>query len=190
MHWYERFKRTEGLMTPADGALLYALATSAVLDTGCKHVVELGVYRGRSACALGAACRDTGATLFGYDIWGTVPSTQKSGSEEMATKALALADLTDCVRILTGDSADAGRSWAYGRVAMVFIDASHTYEAASADIVAWSKHIPPGGILALHDVNCPAVQKAIDDNVPKSEFRHIGSIGVVGAYRRPMEGEK
>jgi predicted O-methyltransferase YrrM len=33
----------------------------------------------------------------------------------------------------------------------VYIDANHTYEAATEDIREWSKKVRPGGIVAGHD---------------------------------------
>jgi hypothetical protein len=35
---------------------------------------------------------------------------------------------------------------------MVFIDGGHSLEAAMADYRSWSRHIVPGGILAIHDI--------------------------------------
>jgi hypothetical protein len=35
---------------------------------------------------------------------------------------------------------------------MVFIDGGHSMEAALTDYRAWSGHVLPGGILAIHDI--------------------------------------
>lgn len=43
----------------------------------------------------------------------------------------------------------------------VFIDADHTYDAAMADIKAWTPKVRDGGMIAGHDVNWPSVHQAV-----------------------------
>ena len=52
---------------------------------------------------------------------------------------------------IQGYSAEIGRSWNRGSVDMVFVDASHSYEACKGDALAWMPHIAGGGIMAFHD---------------------------------------
>lgn len=52
---------------------------------------------------------------------------------------------------LHGDSAETGKSWDRGSVDMVFVDASHSYEACKGDALAWLPHIKEKGIIAFHD---------------------------------------
>lgn len=52
---------------------------------------------------------------------------------------------------ILGISFDTGKSWDRGEVDMVFVDASHSYEACKADALAWLPHIIDGGIIAFHD---------------------------------------
>ena len=39
-----------------------------------------------------------------------------------------------------------------GSLGLVFIDGGHSLDAALADYRAWSAHLAPGGLLAIHDV--------------------------------------
>ena len=49
---------------------------------------------------------------------------------------------------------------------MIFLDADHSYEAATLDIEAWLPKVKKNGILAGHDyINhlYPGVKRAVDD---------------------------
>ena len=37
-------------------------------------------------------------------------------------------------------------------LSLVFIDGSHTFEAAAVDYNSWSQHVMPGGYLLIHDI--------------------------------------
>jgi hypothetical protein len=37
-------------------------------------------------------------------------------------------------------------------VSLLFLDGGHTEKQAQADYEAWSRHVPPGGLLVIHDV--------------------------------------
>lgn len=48
-------------------------------------------------------------------------------------------------------------------VHLVFVDGSHSYEAASGDLKLWSAKIPVGGIIAIHDLHMGQVQRAFNE---------------------------
>lgn len=50
---------------------------------------------------------------------------------------------------------------------LVFIDATHTYDALAADIRAWRPIVKPGGILCGDDWNLLDVRRAVADTCPK-----------------------
>jgi len=52
---------------------------------------------------------------------------------------------------MQGYSAEIGKSWDRGLVDMVFVDASHSYEACKEDALAWLPRIKENGIIAFHD---------------------------------------
>jgi len=78
--------------------------------------------------------------------------------------------------ILYTDSLDAAGLVPKASLDFVFIDAEHTYEAATADIQAWLPAIKPGGLLSGHDYSppgelspkgWPGVVRAVDEFVER-----------------------
>lgn len=69
----------------------------------------------------------------------------------------------------------------------IFIDADHSYEAASRDYVNSLRHIQPGGLIIFHDINsdaCPGIKRLWSEvKVGKKNWEFIASktcgIGVI-----------
>ena len=57
----------------------------------------------------------------------------------------------------------------------MFIDASHTYDGASADVINYSKFVSPGGYLIMHDIAevCPQVKMVFDGIKASNNFASI-----------------
>ena len=45
----------------------------------------------------------------------------------------------------------------------IFIDASHDYDSVLEDIKIWAPKVRKGGLISGHDINDPAVKKAVDE---------------------------
>ena len=154
----------KGFLADDEGEALFRLAQSI---TGVGPCLEIGSYCGKSTVYIGAACKQTGNILFSVD--------HHRGSEEhqpgeeyhdvdllnenkisvnsfpMFQRTLRLAALEENVIPIVTDSRLLARHWRMP-LGMVFIDGGHSHESAMHDCVEWSKHIPPGGILAVHDI--------------------------------------
>ncbi|WP_067701077.1 class I SAM-dependent methyltransferase [Nocardia jejuensis] len=157
-------EQVTGFMPPEEGRALFEAARTYAGD---GVILEIGTYCGKSAVYLGAAARETGATVFTVD--------HHSGSEEhqpgweyhdtslvdpetgvfdtVATfrRTIVRAGLTDTVVGVIGPSATVARSWRTP-LRMLFIDGGHTEEAAQRDYDNWVHWIAGGGLLAIHDV--------------------------------------
>lgn len=48
-------------------------------------------------------------------------------------------------------------------VDLIFIDADHSYQGCSKDILAYKNKINPGGILSGHDIDYPGVNRAVKE---------------------------
>ena len=64
---------------------------------------------------------------------------------------MRLAELEETVVPIVASSMVAAKKWATP-LGMVFIDGGHSLDAAMTDYRSWSRHIVPGGILAIHDI--------------------------------------
>jgi predicted O-methyltransferase YrrM len=73
---------------------------------------------------------------------------------------------------LWGDSRYFDFSTFYKKMDMVFVDASHSYEATVSDLKNAKKMIKPDGIIAVHDfaVWYPAIMSAVDDVMKETVY--------------------
>lgn len=154
----------KGFLSADEGEALYRHGQS-----GCAlgPLLEIGSYCGRSTIYLALACRDADGYVFAVD--------HHRGSEEHQPGELFHdPDLLD-PRSARVDTFQAFRhnllragieEWVIpvvapstrfaacfqGALGLVFIDGGHSLDAALADYRAWSMHLAPGGLLAIHDV--------------------------------------
>jgi len=154
----------KGFLADDEGEALYRYVRKVAHLGPC---LEVGSYCGKSTVYLGTACKDSGTVLYALD--------HHRGSEEHQVgeeyhdpdlydnknnlfdsfpefrKTIAGADLEGTVIPIVTTSAVASKYWGTA-LAMVFIDGGHSLDAALCDYQAWSTHIVPGGILAIHDI--------------------------------------
>lgn len=154
----------KGFLDAEEGKALYGLA----LGAGTKGpVLEIGGYCGKSTLYLGLACQKSGGILFSIDHHRG-SEEQQPGQEyfdpdlldktdgmvdtfRLFRKAIEISGLHDTVVPMVTASEVASRMWSTP-LSMVFIDGSHAYPSVFSDYVAWSSHLIPGGILAIHDI--------------------------------------
>ena len=154
----------KGFMDPAEGRALYDAALTCAPRGPC---LEIGAYCGKSTVYLGAACQAMGGVLFSVDHHRGSEENQP-GSEyhdaelwDDAANAvdtlpflrttLRLANLEGTVFPVVGRSALIAKAWATP-LSFLFIDGGHTLAAALGDYRGWTRHLMPGGTLAIHDV--------------------------------------
>jgi hypothetical protein len=139
---------------------LYRLAVDAAPPGA--HMVECGVWRGRSLAILAAAGEAKNLRVTGYDLFSTdghlgapLPGLDSDSWLAMVkadTARLSPANPPDVIR---SDSASPAANHADGSVFFAFLDGDHTEAGLAADIRAWLPKIAPGGILAGHDLDHP-----------------------------------
>lgn len=158
----------EGLIPNDVGARLYDLAADVPAELA---IVELGSYRGKSTCYLGAGARSGhGAHVFAVDPWNTAGNrTGRFGFADPQTFAafnmqVATMDLRASVTALRGFSTDVARHWTKP-IGLLYVDGSHTYEDVLADVRAWGRFLVPGGVIAFDDYRTernPGVARVVD----------------------------
>jgi len=144
-------------------------------------VVELGVWQGRSVLALAEACRGTGKRVFAIDPWADYDEGGGPVSGYLAQygvrsfEEVYQAYLAHCRRLaleewivtVRAPSVETARTWSRGPVSLVFIDASHHYDAVSADLEAWVPLVRPDGVVCGDDWEWDSVRRAVQDFVAR-----------------------
>jgi predicted O-methyltransferase YrrM len=131
-------------VTPAQMQhLLYALSMTEHLTDAV--IVEVGCFRGITTQYL---ARATSRKLIAVD-----PFIGYGGSEEDYQHFKNnIAGLSNVVHERK-TSGEAARTWQYGPVSLIFIDALHDYANTAFDIEAWSALTIKGAVLAMHDTD-------------------------------------
>ena len=154
----------KGFLDEDEGRCLYEIALEASRTGPC---LEIGGYCGKSTIYIGIACKKNNGILFSIDHHcgseeqqpGQAyfdpalfnPETGRVDTFGEFRKTLEKAGLEDTVVAMVSRSDVAARLWATP-LSLVFIDGSHTDEAALADYDCWAPHIMPGGYLLIHDI--------------------------------------
>lgn len=143
-----------------DFAELYDEQVKAAADGAV--FVEVGCWLGRSTAYLAQAIAASGKDIALHAVdnfqgvtvgQGERPDPRHHGKpiEQAFRDNLTACGLSDRVRVIVSDSAEAAGRFADGSVDFVFIDADHSYEAVKRDIAAWRPKVKPGGVIAGHD---------------------------------------
>jgi hypothetical protein len=136
------------------------------------RVIEVGTWLGRSALAM----REAGAgQVHCIDTWrGTddpADETHELGREHGQPGTLRAfcrnvgPALGDGIHPYVGASLFWADVWPW-KAQLIFLDADHRYEAARADIEAWTPHVRrDGGVLCGHDFAnyWPGVKRAVEE---------------------------
>lgn len=125
------------------------LATLREEASTARLVIEVGVGHGNSSSAFLMGVRESGGRLWSVDIEPT------SITEE-------LQQICPEWEYHVGDSL-ALEPEAPFDVDVLFIDSDHSYESTKAELIAYRKHVRPGGVILLHDTgeHQPGVKQAI-----------------------------
>jgi predicted O-methyltransferase YrrM len=162
----ERAIAAKGFMPGEEGDALYDAAVAAANAVDAP-MVEVGSYCGRSTVWLGAAARAVGTVLFAVDHhrgseenqagWEhhdpsvVDPRTGRIDTLPLFRGTIDDAGLEDVVVAVVGQSSTVARHW-WTPLSFVFIDGGHGEVSARLDYEGWSRHVAPGGTLAVHDV--------------------------------------
>ncbi len=165
--------------------------------------MEIGTYCGKSTVYLGAAARETGATVYtvdhhrgseehqpGWEYHDTTLVDEETGVFDTLTtfrRTMIRASLTDTVTAIVGSSTAAARIWRTP-LRMLFVDGGHAEEAAQRDYDNWVHWVAGGGLLAIRDPD-PAdgvrasfniARRAIDSG----KFRELSVTGSLRILQR------
>jgi predicted O-methyltransferase YrrM len=193
-----RFDGIQGFLDPQEGFALYQFARDG---PGTGAIVEIGSLLGRSTCWLAAGTSVIKREkVVAVDHFRGSPEHQKEGAHCVAAVAetgttfpafitnLQRSGLRSWVDVRVGASAKIGSDW-QGPIRLLFIDGDHSYEATRADVEIWSKHVAPGGLMALHDVDVwPGVTQAYGELLAaKLAWKQVAKVRSLRVLQRGVQ---
>lgn len=130
------------------------------------RIVEIGVYKGRSTCAIAG---NTTGLVYSVDIWSEC-GTDGWYYDVFRANTAHLGNVIPINRA----SLWAARGFAEEgtRFDMIFIDAAHDQYNVRQDILAWRPLLAEGGIFCGHDYGFPVwpdVKTIVDEMIPGVE---------------------
>lgn len=132
--------------------------------------VELGVALGENMTYFMEQCPNL--NLYGIDPWFSYKDWDGNiASQETMDQyhAMALKNLAPYIgtraHLIRNISKNASDLFADESIDYVFIDGDHSYECAKMDMYYWYPKVRRGGIFSGHDIQLPAVQKALGEFV-------------------------
>lgn len=143
---------------------LYEFLWLAPMLLKARVCVEVGTENGNSTCMIGDAMRRLGGRLWTVDV---------SPCELARSKVLELG-LQDWVSFHQKSGQEFLSNWSQP-IDFAFEDSEHGYRNTFEVLEALHPHVRPGGVIAVHDLNIPAVPKAIDDFLKGKDYAMIRS---------------
>src|SRR5690554_5257334 len=189
-------------------ATLYWLASNVPAD---EAIVEIGTYRGASACWLAAGARaGLGAhvwTIDPHDLPGQRTTTGRgrggldftqTAIREHAQKQIRACGLDGHVTMIRGFSTEVAEEWDGPPVGLLFIDGDHREAPARRDFRAWQPHLAREAAIAWddHADSHPGVAAAVAGLVAKRVITppdvrgRLAITGLVPPKERALEEEK
>jgi len=154
------------------------------LDVMVKQLIEVGVYRSKSAKKFRRLFPKTNITLidpYRYSsenlgkMYTEFDTPEKWEKLYQSQRMFWDNDLNTL--LIRAYSPEVATCWNAKMEDIIFLDGDHRYEAVKADIAAWLPKIRPGGLLCGHDYstrgNNVGVKKAVDEVLGSTVF--IGS---------------
>lgn len=185
-------------------ATLYQLASNVPAD---EAIVEIGTYRGASACWLAAGARaGLGAHVWTIDphdlpgkrtTTGRDPGTIDFSATEIrldAERQIKLCGLENHITMVQGFSTDVAARWTGPKVGLLFIDGDHRESAARRDMREWQPHLSHDAVIAWDDYadSHPGVKRAVNGLVMRNIITEpdvrgrLVITGIVPPYERRL----
>ncbi len=154
---------------------IYELALRRCSARKSARFVEVGAYKGRSTCYMAERLAERSLDVR-FDVVDSFAGDDDVGHGDLWPQFAANLERAGLLSRLTAHralSVDAAATFADQSLDFVFIDARHTYDAASQDLAAWWPKVKPGGLLAGHEyMHSPGVRAAVDDFVARRGLAH------------------
>lgn len=148
-----------------------------------SNVAEIGVWKGRSLCSVAQIIKDRRLHVWAIDTFDGTDTTPEE-KETLAVEAgqtdikaifeknINSFGLTPYITIIKGSSFDTHALFKNGFFDLIFLDADHTYDAVTKDIINWNPKIKRGGTFSGHDISWKSVESAVIKNFG-NDFNYV-----------------
>lgn len=162
-------------MTPEEAAMLFSYCEK-VPDNSV--LVELGTWKGASACIMSAAKEKS--KIFTIDNFRADVYYDRRGIEieqEIKKTRDNLKELGN-ITLLMGNNTDCATWWNKELVInLLFIDSDHRYESVKLDIKDWLPFVIEGGFVLFHDYEShEGVLPAVDEFIEAGKLEKVDQV--------------
>ncbi len=144
--------------------VLYAIAELGQPE----NYMEIGVRRGRSACAIAAA--SPGTNIYAFDMWTEDYANNENPGPALVRKELAKFNHTGTIDFIDGDSHETVPRFLKSHPSICFdcitVDGDHSVEGAWDDLRNVVPRLRVGGVIVFDDTNnpyCPGLSEVWSD---------------------------
>lgn len=138
--------------------------------------VELGCWKGRSACFLlvEALNKQKNPAIYFVDHWGGSNEPEHRADPEIErVYEVFLENIGRAgypkANVLRMKTTDAASLFQPETVDFIWVDAGHSYEDVIADLEAWWPCLKPGGVIGGDDLPMDGVKRAVSEFFPSYE---------------------
>jgi len=157
-------------MKPADLSGLTSATTCANLARlaatvpKSRAILEIGTFRGKSACALASKAKGHVWTIDPWDLEGNIKGKHDFNNpalREVFAYQVDACGLSDKITHIKGFSPQVASDWDGPAIGLIFLDGDHEYESIVADFAAWQDKLTDGAgnskpaVVVFDDLDTP-----------------------------------
>lgn len=170
-----RPEEVEGLISDEQGRIMQQYAAEMVNDVA----VEIGSYRGKSACYIASAMPDD-AHLWCIDPWDDSDNNRygfvfTDENFRLFCNNVRACGLESCVTPIRKLSSEVARVWEKP-ISLLYIDGGHEHEEVLGDIDGFLPHMVSGGVILFDDYSdaFPGVVSAVRERFDDVVLHDVG----------------
>jgi len=186
-------------MKPADLSGLTSATTCANLARlaatvpKSRAILEIGTFRGKSACALASKAKGHVWTIDPWGLEGNIEGKHNFTDPklpEVFAEQVESVGLTDKITQIQGFSPEVAKDWDGPAIGLIFLDGDHEYDHIVEDFAAWQDKLTDGtgnskpAIVVFDDLDTPrnpGVRQFFDEVVLDNKRQLKDNLGV-GEY--------
>ena len=177
----KQLNKIEGHLGLNEGSLLFGIAKSLKENS---VIVEIGSFKGKSACFICEGLGSKKSQFFCIDTWCN--DTMQEGRKDIFDVFLKnTKDYKDKINMLRGFSHEVINKWPKDRkIDFLWVDGDHSYQGVKKDIINWLPLVKKNSFVCFHDYrDAQGVKKAVDELVKDKKIKFVKTEGCIYASK-------